>query len=108
MAETLRALDAGDVVRLAVEGMADFTTAEALRQAIDDARARAHVLDADLGGLRLDPTEADLAAMQVDGALAEVVAELRVLQDDPGQANVAREALRQLFNVLQRTEGAAR
>ena len=108
LAGTLRALDAGDVVRLAVEGMTDFATAEALRQAIDDARARAHVLEADLGGLRLDPTEADLAAMQVDGALAEVVAELHGLQDDPDQAEVAREALRQLFNVLRRTEGAAR
>jgi len=108
LAAALRALDAGDVVRLAVNGMTDFATAEALRRLIDDAGARAHVLEADLGGLRLDPTDADLAAMQVDGALAEVVAGLRGLQDDPGQADVAREALRQLFNVLQRTEGTAR
>lgn len=108
LAETLRALDAGDVVRLAVEGMTDFATAEALRRTTDDARARAHVLEADLGGLRLDPTDADLAAMQVDGALADVVTDLHGLQDDPDQADVAREALRQLFNVLRRTEGAAR
>lgn len=106
LAEELRNLGDSDVVRLTVEGMADFTTAGQLRLAIDDARARAHVLEADLTGLRLDPTEADLAAMHVDGALADVVAELRSLQEDPAQADVAREALRQLFDVLQRTEGA--
>ncbi|MGY0633709.1 metallophosphoesterase family protein [Luteimonas sp. A478] len=107
LADELRSLDDCDVARLAIEGMADFATAEQLRLAIDDARARAHVLEADLAGLRLDPTDADLAAMHVDGALADVVAELRALQEDPAQAEVAREALRQLFDVLRRTERAA-
>lgn len=107
LGEELRSLGPNDVVRLVIDGMTDFSTAEQLRLAIDDARARAHVLEVDLGELRLDPTEADLAAMQVDGALADVVAELRELQEDPDQAAVAGEALRQMFDILRRTEGAA-
>lgn len=108
LAEQLRSLGCGDVVRLTIGGMTDFITAEALRLALDDARARAHVVEADLSTLRLDPTDADLASMHVDGALAEVVATLRELQEDPGQAEVAREALRQLFDILRRSEGAGR
>ena len=109
LADELRSLGGNDVLRLAIEGMADFATAEQLRLAIDDARARAHVLEAELSALRLDPTEADLAAMHVDGALADVVADLRELQRDADadQAEVAREALRQLFDILRRTEGIA-
>jgi len=109
LADELRSLGGNDVLRLAIEGMTDFATAEQLRLAIDDARARAHVLEAELSALRLDPTEADLAAMHVDGALADVVADLRELQRDAdaGQAEVAREALRQLFDILRRTEGIA-
>lgn len=108
LAEWLRDVADSDVLRLAIDGMADVATIAQLREVLDAARARAHVLEADLDALRLDPTEADLASMQVDGALADVVVELRALQDDPDQASIAREALRQLFDILQRTPGVAR
>ena len=100
--EALRALGEVDVVRLEVAGLADFATSEQLRTVIEEARARMHVLEADLSGVRLEPTAADLAAMQVDGALAEVVDELRGLQTQPERAAVANEALKVLFDLLRR------
>ena len=106
LAEWLRVADSDAAP--GIDGMADVATIAQLREVLDAARARAHVLEADLDALRLDPTEADLASMQVDGALADVVVELRALQDDPDQAAIAREALRQLFDILQRTQGEAR
>ena len=100
--EELRALGDADVVRLDVVGLADFATSEQLRTVIEEARARLHVLEADLSGLRLEPTAADLAAMQVDGALADVVEELRRLQAQPERAAVANEALKLLFDLVRR------
>jgi len=85
-------------VRLDFAGLADFAV-------IEEARARLQLLEADWSGLRLEPTAADLAAMQVDGALAEVVEELRGLQAQPDHAAVASEALKLLFDLVRR-EGA--
>ncbi|MCK9538220.1 metallophosphoesterase family protein [Dokdonella sp.] len=102
LCEDLGELGGGDVLRLHVAGMADLATNEQLRLALDAARARLHVLQADLSGLQLEPTAADLAALKVDGALAEVVAELRDLQTQAGQAALANEALKLLFDLVRR------
>ena len=103
--EQLQGLSETDVVRLHVQGLVDFASSEQLRMICEEARARAHVFESDLGELRLEPTAADLAAMQVDGALAEVVDELRGMQDQGDQAAVANEALKLLFDLIRR-EGA--
>ncbi|HET9033320.1 MAG TPA: DNA repair exonuclease [Dokdonella sp.] len=103
--EQLQGLNDTDVVRLHVQGLVDFASSEQLRMLCEEARARAHVFESDLGELRLEPTAADLAAMQVDGALAEVVDELRDMQEQGDQAAVANEALKLLFDLIRR-EGA--
>ena len=95
-------LGGDDVMRLSVAGMCDFTSGELLRTLIEEARARAHVLDADTSGLRLEPTAADLAALRLDGVLAELVDELRELQAQPEQADLSSEALKLLFDLARR------
>ena len=105
--EDLRHLGDADVVQLNMAGLVDFSTSEQLRAVIEEARARTHVLDADLSGLRLEPTAADLAAMQVDGALADMVEELRGLQAQPDRAAVANEALKLLFDLVRRQRASA-
>lgn len=105
--EDLRELGDADVVQLNIAGLLDFSISEQLRAVIDEARARMHVLKAELSGLRLEPTAADLAAMQVDGALVDVVAELRGLQAQPDRAAVASEALKLLFDLVRRQGASA-
>ncbi len=104
--EQLQDLSGTDVVRLHVQGLVDFASSEQLRMLCEESRARAHVFESDLGDLRLEPTAADLAAMQVDGALAEVVDELRSMQEQGDQAALANEALKLLFDLIRR-EGAS-
>lgn len=103
--EQLQGLSASDVVRLHVQGLVDFASSDQLRLLCEEARARAHVFECDLSDLRLEPTAADLASMQVDGALAEVVDELRSKYEQGDQAALANEALKLLFDLIRR-EGA--
>ena len=63
---------------------------------------------ADLAALRLEPTDDDIADIQADGYLGEVLAELRAGQDEP-DGEVARDALALLAGLLdERRAGAAR
>jgi DNA repair exonuclease SbcCD nuclease subunit len=105
--ESLSIFDQNTVLYLKASGMTDLSTATRLEEALDAIRARVHVLEADLAGLRLEPSAADLESMQIDGFLQEVVGELRKLSDDPELGAVANEALKQLFDALRRTAGAA-
>ena len=100
--ESLAALGAADVMQLYVTGLVDYASSEELRRVLEAVRARIHVLEVDLSGLRMEPTAADLAGMKVDGALAEVVDSLRTMQTQPDQAEVAREALKLLFDLVRR------
>lgn len=100
--DDLRDLGEGDVVRLSIAGMCDFASDELMRSLIEEARARAHVLDANTDGLRLEPTAADLAALHLDGVLADLVDELRDLQTQPEHVNVSSEALKLLFDLARR------
>jgi hypothetical protein len=100
--DDLRDIAGDDVMRLSAAGTCDFASGEQLRSVIDEARARAHVLEADLSGLRLEPTAADLAAMRFDGALADVVDDLRQMQTQPEQAGLSSEALKLLFDLARR------
>ncbi len=91
-----------DVLRLEVNGMVDVSTRERLRRVLDEAGARAHVLESDLTKLRLEPSAADLAGLQVDGALVGLVGELQAMQSgtDEKFAAVGNEALKLLFDAL--------
>ncbi|WP_027210857.1 metallophosphoesterase family protein [Burkholderia sp. WSM2232] len=94
----LAALSRNDVLRLTVSGAAALAEAEALRVAVEEARARMRALRVDLSALHVLPTTEDLAELGAQsGYLAKVVARLRAMQEDPQsdpqQVKRAAEAL---------------
>lgn len=91
----LELLDANDVAELRVEGQVDVAGLQRLQAAIGRAEARARHLQADLSSLRLVPTDEDIAGLQADGYLGEVVQELRDAQAsaDSHEARVAQDAM---------------
>lgn len=102
-------LDSHDVADLRVQGRIDVTGLQRLQAAIGRAEARARHLQADLSALRLVPTDEDIASLQADGYLGEVVQELRDAQashDSPG-ARVAQDALALLAGELAKRAPAA-
>jgi DNA repair exonuclease SbcCD nuclease subunit len=106
LAAELAGLGADDVLRLSLAGMLDAASHARLDDALDAARARLHVLEVDTSALRLEPSAADLAALQVDGVLAGLVEELRDMQA-AGASPLAGAALRILFDAVRRQrEGA--
>ena len=97
--EELERVERSSVISLALEGELDLAGEQRLQAALGRAEARHRVLECQLDGLRLLPTEADIAALQADGYLDEVIGQLRDLQqsDEP---EVAREALAILAGLL--------
>lgn len=105
----LAELGAQEVVDLRVQGRIDLAGRQRLQAAVGSAEARARHLQADLSALQLVPTDEDIAGLQADGYLGEVIAELREAQGgtDP-QAQVAQDALALLATALvQRAPAAA-
>jgi DNA repair exonuclease SbcCD nuclease subunit len=99
-------LQPGDVVDLRLAGALDLAAHQRLQHAIGQAEARARHLQADLSALRLMPTDDDIAGLQADGYLGEVIAELReASRGDDAQARTAQDALALLTAEL---AGAAR
>jgi DNA repair exonuclease SbcCD nuclease subunit len=98
----LEALSPQAVVDLRVAGQVDLANRQRLQRAIAQAEARVRLLQADLGALRMEPTDEDIAALQADGYLGEVIAELRAVQSeaDSPQARTAQEALSILTTLL--------
>lgn len=106
--ERIAAYGPFDVVQLEVSGQTDLAGHRRLFEAIGKARGKARSLLADLAALRLEPTDDDIADIQADGYLGEVLAELRAGQDGP-DGEVARDALALLAGLLdERRAGAAR
>ncbi|ARP95433.1 metallophosphoesterase family protein [Bordetella genomosp. 13] len=105
LARRLDEVQADAVLRLVLEGETTLAAWEQLQQAIGRAAARARALLCDSTALSLEPQAADLAALQAGGYVADVAARLQAMQHDAAQADVAREALRQLLR-LQRETGA--
>ncbi|OWT74650.1 MULTISPECIES: DNA repair exonuclease [unclassified Achromobacter] len=101
---TLNALTANDVVALEIDGQIDLQGHRRLLAAIEQARGTARGVLADLGSLRLAPTQDDIDALQADGYVGEVIAELRAAQEGPGadgdDARIARDALALLAGML--------
>ena len=97
LAGRLDAVQADEVLRLALDGELPLAAWDRLQAAIDRAAARARALLCDSTALSLEPQAADLAALQAGGYMAEVATQLQALQHDEAQADAAREALRLLL-----------
>jgi DNA repair exonuclease SbcCD nuclease subunit len=104
----LAALQGHDVLDLAVAGSLDLAAHTRLRTALGDAEGRVRCLRSDLAALQLAPTAEDIAALQADGYLGALVAELRDTTGD--DARRAQDALALLTGLLaaraQRPEAA--
>ncbi len=107
----LAGLGARDVVDIVVNGQADLGATERLQAALRKAEALARSIRADLGALRLVPTEEDIAGLQADGYVGDVIAELRERQQGDGDAAAtAAHALALLTGMLserRQTDGSA-
>ncbi|MEK8051973.1 DNA repair exonuclease [Ideonella sp. DXS22W] len=109
LVDQLAAVGASDVVSLTLAGRIDLAGHARLQAAIARAEAAARDLQCDHADLQLNPTDEDIAALQADGYLGELIAELRAEQDgDTADARTARDALALLTATLaQRTPVAA-
>ena len=76
----LASLDGDDIVELAIEGHCDLAGHERLVAALGRVEARVRSLRLDLAELRLLPSDEDLASLEADGYLADVIAALRAAQ----------------------------
>lgn len=89
----------GDVLQLVLQGMLDLAAHQALQQLLDETQARVRSLLAERDGLRLAPTAGDIAALQAEGYLGALIAELRDTRDGPDAAR-AQDALALLTRLL--------
>ena len=100
--EAIRALDAAgpdDVLQCRVSGTCDLQGQRQLQRSVDAARARVRALVFEAHGLRLQPTQADIDALQADGYVGEVLQQLRAEQAAAG-GEKARDALVILARLL--------
>ncbi|MFJ1298733.1 exonuclease SbcCD subunit D [Pseudomonadota bacterium AL_CKDN230030165-1A_HGKHYDSX7] len=104
----LAQLGADDVLRLEASGSVTLADWETLQQAVGQASARVRSLGVETAALTIAPAEADLAALQLDGYVAEVAERLQTLQAQADSAAkepdaaVARTALRLLLQYQRR------
>ncbi len=101
----LATLGPRDVVTLSVTGRCDLAQTHRVRAAIDAASAQARCLVAELDGLRLAPTDDDIAALQADGYLGDVIGALRDRQAVHADETAA-DALALLAAMLQERRAA--
>lgn len=101
----LSLLEPTDVVQLILSGQTDLAGYRRLQEAIGQSQGRARSLQVELSALRLEPTDADIDAIQADGYLGEVVEELRAAQNG-ADANLSRDALALLAGLLDNRRSA--
>lgn len=99
LAARLGELGPGDVVQLTLQGHTDLAGLQRLQAAVSQAQARSRSVQADFSALRLLPTAQDMAGLQSDGYLGDVIAELRDRQSGT-EAEVATHALGLLTTLL--------
>lgn len=98
----LKALDRHCVAQVRFTGLTDLVGHHRLAQARDGLAACVRGLLWDGDALRLQPTDDDIAALQADGYVGEVLNELREQQASGGDGSaVARSALLTLAGILQ-------
>jgi DNA repair exonuclease SbcCD nuclease subunit len=96
------------VLSLQLQGKVDLAAQQRIRHAVDEALAHARHIGVDFSGLQLSPTDDDIAALQADGYLADLLGELRDTQaqsPDAVEQAVAREALAILAGLLSERRG---
>lgn len=96
--QQLASLQAADVLDITLTGETDLAGQQRLDAAISKAQAVARSVRVDMRGMRLSPSEADLAALHADGYVGELLNELRAAQTE--QDDVTREALIVLAKLL--------
>lgn len=91
----LQTLQSNEVIDLSITGRIGLALQSRLLEAISQAEASARHLQADLSGLQLVPSDDDIAGLQADGYLADVISELRAANatSDAEGATVAQDAL---------------
>lgn len=109
--EQLAAQARDSVVSVVLDGQLDLASEQQLHAALAAAEARQRTLVSNLTGLQLVPTEDDIEALNADGYVGEVIADLRARQagsepvnaesdDQAAQQGIAREALIILAGLL--------
>lgn len=101
--EQINQLPEASVLDLKLNGTLTLAGEQKLTEALSIAEARFRSVTCDRSGLQLEPTEDDIAALQADGYLGEVVQELRQSQletDNTEDAEIARDALAILAGLL--------
>jgi DNA repair exonuclease SbcCD nuclease subunit len=101
--QRLADLPAQSVLELSIAGRIDLASHGRLQEALSVAEARYRSLRCDMTGLRLEPTDEDIAALHADGYVGEVLAELRNIQPGP-DGDTARDALLILTELLRDTQ----
>jgi DNA repair exonuclease SbcCD nuclease subunit len=96
---SLRALSEADVVDLRLAGSCTLADRKRLAAGIADARARARAFALDDTGLRMAPTDDDIAALRADGYVADVLQDLR-RRLESGDDPTARAALTTLADMI--------
>lgn len=97
--ERLTTQPTSTVLDLSLSGEIDLAGQQRLLQALAVAEARYRSLQCDMTDLRLEPTDEDIAALQADGYVGEVIAELRESQHVES-TETARDALAILAGLL--------
>ncbi|WP_276808285.1 exonuclease SbcCD subunit D [Castellaniella defragrans] len=102
LVERLDGLPPEAVLDLTLAGAIDLAGARRLDRTLSVVQGRCRSLQVHRSGLRLEPTDEDMAALRADGYVGEVIAQLRQRQDAaPGEAaDTAREALAILAGLL--------
>jgi len=98
-----------EVLHIRVAGQIDLVGLQRLRAALGHIEAKVRSVQADLSALRLLPTADDIAALNADGYLGDVITELRARQGSPdgdASAEVAGHALGLLTSILTERQAA--
>ncbi|MBV2181227.1 MAG: DNA repair exonuclease [Castellaniella sp.] len=97
--QRLNQLPSVAVLDLAISGHIDLADEHRLRQALSATQGRCRSLQYDLTELRLIPSDDDIAALQADGYVGDVIADLQNRQQGD-DAQTARDALVILSGLL--------
>src|SRR5206468_914587 len=96
--DALEAIDASTVAKLVLNGTCDLAGRERLQAALEAAERRAAAFVTHQTDLRLQPTEADLQALQADGFVGAALKQLKEALGGP-EPDLAREALLHLARI---------
>lgn len=97
--ERIEALPGNAVLSINLRGQINLGGQQRLLEALAVAEARHRSVQCDMADLRLEPTDDDIAALQADGYVGEVITDLRDHQHQ-GTSQVARDALAILAGLL--------